>query len=723
MPSGVYQNRAFLAYSRRDDDQPRRVWGFLPLGRVRWASWLHRTLEHFVIDKALAERIAPTTSRNLNPASMRPVFLDRTDFVPGGTLAQRTIDVLDKSQFLIVLCSPDAAASPYVNEEVRRFKHMRRNEPVLPIIPIILSGEPGDPKQECFPPALRFKQAEDGSLTHEPEAPPLAADLRPTGDGTDLAPQKVIAGLLGVPLDEIVKRGQAVRRRQLQIRTAVSVAMAVLTVATGFFWSQAEINKALAQKNEQRAIERTEEAERRLNIAIGFINDRVQEAIRKADRVGTRISDTVAELERAERDLDRLAKEEADPPLLRHRKAQVLLSLADSYNKLGRTVERGRHARNANALLRDLVEKDGGKSIGHLQDLAISEGKLADVLSDEVKMDEALQAYDRAIATLARTSQMGDMIESQKSMAGILAQRASVQELRGSQEAAREDTDRSHAILKRLVEATGGREDLTESLALSYQDVSDRLSFERKYEEAAAALGEGIKLLAPRADADLGNAKLKTEIGLLRHRLGEMLLKQGKRAEALEQLQLAREIYEAASRQDPQDAAMQQRVSVSLVHIGDVLLEEKEFVGVAANYEMALQIFSRLRQADEADRSAVRDEGAAHGRLGRLFLVKDNPHYDAAKALRFFQRQLEQARLLSDQNPEFLDFKQDLARGLAEVSSAHADLGDREAAVTEAQESVALLEAIALQQPQSDARRDEARTAREKLRRLQSSPR
>jgi tetratricopeptide (TPR) repeat protein len=720
MPSGVYENRAFLAYSRRDDDLPRRVWGFLPLGKVRWASWLHRTLEHFVIDKSLAERIAPTTSKNLNPASMRPVFLDRTDFVPGGTLAQRTIDALDKSQFLIVLCSPNAAASPYVNEEVRRFKHMRRSEPVLPIIPIILSGEPGDPEQECFPPALRYKQAEDGSLTHELEPPPLAADLRPTGDGTDLAPQKVIAGLLGVPLDEVLKRAQAARRRQLQIRTAVSFAMAVLTVATAFFWTQAEFNKALAQQNEKRAIERAEESERRLNIAIGFINDRVQEANRKKDRVGTRIADTVAELVRAERDLDRLAKEEADPPLLRHRKAQVLLSLVDSYGKLGMSVERARHARNANGLLLDLVAKDGGNTVGYLQDLATSEGKLADVLSEEVKTDEALQAYDRAIAVLERIVQGGDAIESQRLMAGILAQRAGVQEFRGGQEAAREDTNRSHAILRRLVEATGGREDLTESLALSYQDVSDRLSYERKYEEAAAALGEGIKLLAPRADADLGNAKLKTGVGLLRHRLGEMLLRQGKRAEALEQFQLARDIYEEASRQDPQDAAMQQRTSVALVHIGDVLLEEKEFVAVAANYETALQIFSRLRQADEADRSAVRDEGAAHGRLGRLFIVKDNPHYDATKALRFFQRQLEQARLLSDQNPEFLDFQQDLARALAEVSSAHADLGDLGAAVTAAQESVAIREVIALQRPQSDALRDEARTAREKLRHLQS---
>jgi hypothetical protein len=62
---------------------------------------------------------------------------------------------LDASAALIVLGSPDAAKSPYVNEEVRLFKY---RHPDRPIIPIILGGKPGDLAAECFPPGLKFSR-------------------------------------------------------------------------------------------------------------------------------------------------------------------------------------------------------------------------------------------------------------------------------------------------------------------------------------------------------------------------------------------------------------------------------------------------------------------------------------------------------------------------------------------------------------------------------------
>ena len=69
---------------------------------------------------------------------------------------KQTIAALEASQFLLVLCSPNAAQSQYVNEEIRRFKAMGR---AARVIPVIVDGEPGDAKRECFPAALRFKLA------------------------------------------------------------------------------------------------------------------------------------------------------------------------------------------------------------------------------------------------------------------------------------------------------------------------------------------------------------------------------------------------------------------------------------------------------------------------------------------------------------------------------------------------------------------------------------
>ncbi|MFZ0210680.1 MAG: toll/interleukin-1 receptor domain-containing protein [Roseiarcus sp.] len=100
---------------------------------------------------------------------------------PGHSLVDQTVKALEASQFLIVICSPNAARSKYVDEEIRRFKALGR---AARVIPVIVDGEPGDPQRECFPPAVRFKVGPDAELTSEREEP-LAADARPLGDGKE----------------------------------------------------------------------------------------------------------------------------------------------------------------------------------------------------------------------------------------------------------------------------------------------------------------------------------------------------------------------------------------------------------------------------------------------------------------------------------------------------------------------------------------------------------
>jgi hypothetical protein len=98
---------------------------------------------------------------------------------------------LETSETLIVLCSPFAAKSFQVNEEIRLFKW---RHPERLIVPVIADGKPGDLARECFPPALRFKIASDGTITDKSEPGILAADVRPEGDGRELALAKVFAG-------------------------------------------------------------------------------------------------------------------------------------------------------------------------------------------------------------------------------------------------------------------------------------------------------------------------------------------------------------------------------------------------------------------------------------------------------------------------------------------------------------------------------------------------
>jgi tetratricopeptide (TPR) repeat protein len=79
-----------------------------------------------------------------------------------------------------------------------------------------------------FPPSLHYRA---GSAAIDGRAEPLAADLRPSGDGRRRSILKLVAGMLGVSLDELVRRDAQRRNRQLVAITASSLLGTALAVA------------------------------------------------------------------------------------------------------------------------------------------------------------------------------------------------------------------------------------------------------------------------------------------------------------------------------------------------------------------------------------------------------------------------------------------------------------------------------------------------------------
>ena len=117
------------------------------------------------------------------------------------------------------------------------------------IISVIVDGEPNDSERPCFPPPLCFEVGPDGALTDKREEP-VAADARPGCDGKELAKLKVVAGLLGLDLDEIVRRAQ--RAHQKRVRNW-SAALVLLTVTFAGLAAWAEINRREARRETIRA--------------------------------------------------------------------------------------------------------------------------------------------------------------------------------------------------------------------------------------------------------------------------------------------------------------------------------------------------------------------------------------------------------------------------------------------------------------------------------------
>ncbi len=228
------QYRAFISYSHRDGV---------------WASWLHRSLERYHPPKSL---IGTQTAQGEVPKRLVPIFKDRDELPSATDLGSLINAALAGSAAQIVICSPQAATSKWVNEEILAFKRLGREDRILCII---VGGEPnasdlpGREAEECFPPALRFRLGADGNLSTA-RTEPIAADARPGKDGKNNAKLKLISGLLGVGYDTLRRREQQRRNARL---FAFSCAAAAGMVLTSGLAAYALVQRSAAQRQTLRA--------------------------------------------------------------------------------------------------------------------------------------------------------------------------------------------------------------------------------------------------------------------------------------------------------------------------------------------------------------------------------------------------------------------------------------------------------------------------------------
>lgn len=197
--------KAFISYSHQDEP---------------WARWLQKSLESYRIPKHL---VGSQGVFGEVPIHLTPVFRDREDLSSASDLKSRIGEELAASETLIVICSPAAVQSRWVNEEIRKFKASGREQRIFALI---VDGDPQskNPEESCFPPALL--EHADG---HQHE--PLAADARKYADGKTLAKLKLVAGILGIRLDELRRRDMQRRRKTWAIATATSLLLILLTIS------------------------------------------------------------------------------------------------------------------------------------------------------------------------------------------------------------------------------------------------------------------------------------------------------------------------------------------------------------------------------------------------------------------------------------------------------------------------------------------------------------
>ena len=222
MAVGGSRYQAFISYAHSDQE---------------WAKWLQKVLERFSVPRNVRR------DRPELPKRLFPVFRDQTELASSDNLSDSIVDALDRSERLVVICSPKAAASKWVNEEIRLF---RSRFPSRPVLCLLVGGSPDPESADCgFPPALLA--AEKG----RPRPEPLAADPRENADGRTDARYKLIAGMLGVGMDRLRQRDQ---QRRIRVIGAFGTAgfvlagvMAVLAWNANRAQQEAELRRSQAE--------------------------------------------------------------------------------------------------------------------------------------------------------------------------------------------------------------------------------------------------------------------------------------------------------------------------------------------------------------------------------------------------------------------------------------------------------------------------------------------
>jgi tetratricopeptide (TPR) repeat protein len=215
-----------------------KYWAFLSYSSSDRAAarWLHRALETYSVPRRF---VGISTPAGPAPKRFRPIFRDRSELAADADLGARIKSALEQSAFLIVVCSPQAAKSRWVEMEIVAFRALHG---VARIFSVIVGDSPTGSHLDCFPPALRY-HADSTTAAQWPE--PIAVDLRAKGDGRRVGRLKLVAGMLGVGLDELVRRDAQRRQRRLVAIAAGSVAgMAIM----GAFAAVAVVARNEAQR-------------------------------------------------------------------------------------------------------------------------------------------------------------------------------------------------------------------------------------------------------------------------------------------------------------------------------------------------------------------------------------------------------------------------------------------------------------------------------------------
>jgi tetratricopeptide (TPR) repeat protein len=570
--------KAFISYSWADKE---------------WGAWVHRALETFRPPKGVADG-----------QSLHPIFRDREEEAAGRGIGAAIEEALDQSEFLIVLCSPNSAKSQWVSREIAWFKTRRDPDRILALI---VGGEPGDAAENCFPKALTHKIGADLQPTEELEDAPLAADARKEGDGKRRAKLKLAAAMLGVGLDDLVRRDE--RRRQVRRRWVTGAAFGLAGVLGGLsIFAFTQRDAAILARND--AVKARDDAEGLIELILTDLKSDLEGfgTLKSVTQIGNR---AISYYEG--QDVKALTPDQLG------RRARVLLMLGEADNKRGDLTAALARYETAAATTKEQLARDPEspqRIFDHAQSI-FWVGYIAWQRGDrEMAKKQFTEYHDFAQRLVAKEPANEDWqaeLDYAYSNLGTLALDA------GDAAEAEAWFRKSLKIaLAKLLAAPGDVESVA-AAGQSYAWLADALHRQGKFQEARNARIEEFEVyqIEPDGGRNLNLMRLK---GASLYRRSQVELAVGDLSQATILAAEAANIFQILHAADPESADIAEQLSRANSSYGECLALAGRYSEAEAALQIAIDVARRFAKLDP---DVVRWEGTnlaqAYLALARTF--------------------------------------------------------------------------------------------------------
>jgi tetratricopeptide (TPR) repeat protein len=536
--------KAFISYSWADKE---------------WGGWLHRTLELYRTPRALVGR---ETAIGPVPPGLHPIFKDREEEAAGHGVGAAIEAALAASDFLIVICSPRSAGSEWVNREVAWFKTHKDKTRILALI---VDGEPGAATRgniaaECFPKALTHKVGADLQPTEEVEDPPLAADARNEGDGKRGAKLKLAAALLGVGLDDLVKRDE--RRRTIRRRLAMSGMAAGMAIFAGVaLYAVSQRDAAVVARND--AVKARDDAEGIIELILTDLKQDLEGygTLKSVTQIGNR---AIGYYEG--QDVKSLTPDQLG------RRARVLLMLGEADNKRGDLDAALARYKTAEATTSEQLARDPGN---------------------------AQRIFDHAQSVF---------------WVGYIAWQ------RGDRAKAKEQFTEYHRLATQLVEIDPGKDEWLMEVGYAVNNLGILAMGDGEAQQAEAAFRAYLKVSGLLADRQPDDADRTYTRGQARAWLSDALLRQSEFAEALDQRIAEIAEYESFLARTGSNAKIDRSLPVSYTRVAQINLALGRLDMALSNALTATVRATSALTGDSNDTDRLARASGAFAVLGEVYV-------------------------------------------------------------------------------------------------------